>query len=66
MTTTEWVSVQEAARMIGVSKDTIRNYADKGVLPVNRTEGGHRRFKAQDIMRYIEPHTPVVAVYQSM
>lgn len=49
--------------MIGVSKDTIRRYADEGILPVNRTEGGHRRFKAQDVMRYIEPHTPVVAIY---
>ena len=37
------VSIGEAARIAGVSSDTIRRWADTGRIPSTRTAGGHRR-----------------------
>ncbi len=45
----EWLSLREAAEMLGVHPSTIRNWADQGRLPVHRTQGGHRRFKRADV-----------------
>lgn len=43
------VSVSIAARMLGVSVQTMRKYADDGVVPVQRTPTGHRRFRVADV-----------------
>lgn len=45
----EWLTLSAAARMLGVHPSTVRLWADKGLLPVHRTKGGHRRFKRRDI-----------------
>jgi excisionase family DNA binding protein len=45
----EWLSLREAAEMLGVHPGTVRNWADQGYLPVRRTKGGHRRFRRDDI-----------------
>jgi len=42
---TEWVSLGEAAKLLGVHPTTIRNWADAGDLPFRRTPGRHRRFQ---------------------
>ena len=52
--TSEWVSLREAADMLGVHPATVRNWADKGDLPSRRTPGGHRRFRRGDLLRYAE------------
>lgn len=49
----EWVSLGEAARIIGVHPATIRNWADRGELPFRRTPGGHRRFKRSDLRQWL-------------
>lgn len=41
---TEWLSLSEAAEILGVHPGTVRNWSDHGVLPVHRTQGGHRRY----------------------
>jgi excisionase family DNA binding protein len=41
----EWVSLGEAARLLGVHPTTVRNWADQGDLPFRRTPGRHRRFQ---------------------
>lgn len=41
----EWVSLGEAAKLLGVHPTTVRNWADQGDLPFRRTPGRHRRFK---------------------
>jgi excisionase family DNA binding protein len=47
---TQWrLSTSEAARRIGVSADTIRKYADTGILPVLITPSGQRRFRPEDV-----------------
>jgi len=41
------VNVTEAARVAGVSPDTIRRWCDAGRLPSLRTSGGHRRIDVE-------------------
>ena len=43
------LSVQLAARRLGVSPHTIRRWTSSGFLPCTRTAGGHRRIKQEDI-----------------
>ena len=46
---TDWVSVNEAAAVLGVHPGTVRVWSDKGMLPVYRTQGGHRRYKRSEV-----------------
>jgi excisionase family DNA binding protein len=45
----DWLSLSEAASLLGVHPSTARNWADTGRLTVHRTKGGHRRFRRSDI-----------------
>ncbi len=49
----EWVSLGEAAQIIGVHPATIRNWAEQGELPFRRTPGGHRRFRRADLEQWL-------------
>jgi len=51
--TGEWLSLSEAAQMLGVHPSTVRNWADQGEFHVQRTQGGHRRFRRQDVELWI-------------
>ncbi|HLA43587.1 MAG TPA: helix-turn-helix domain-containing protein, partial [Aggregatilineales bacterium] len=44
MSESEWISLGEAAKLLGVHPTTVRNWADQGELPFRRTPGRHRRF----------------------
>jgi excisionase family DNA binding protein len=44
-----YLSVQQAARRLGVSPVTIRRWTASGFLPCTRTAGGHRRIDDHDI-----------------
>ncbi len=44
-----YLSVQLAARRLGVSPHTIRRWTASGFLPCTRTAGGHRRIRQEDI-----------------
>jgi excisionase family DNA binding protein len=44
-----YLSVQHAARRLGVSPHTIRRWTASGFLPCTRTAGGHRRIRQEDI-----------------
>ncbi|MDZ4770915.1 MAG: helix-turn-helix domain-containing protein [Chloroflexota bacterium] len=52
VTESEWVSLREAASLLGVHPATVRNWADKGELASRRTPGGHRRFRKADLIHY--------------
>ncbi len=54
MSESEWISLREAADILGVHPATVRNWADKGDLPSRRTPGKHRRFRKADLLRYAE------------
>lgn len=45
----EWLSLREAADMLGMHPATVRLWADRNELPARRTSGGHRRFRRADI-----------------
>jgi excisionase family DNA binding protein len=48
----EWVSLGEAAEILGVHPSTVRHWADSGDLPSQRTPGGHRRFRRRDLEQW--------------
>jgi len=41
----------QAARYIGVSDETLRNYEKRGLIRSRRTPGNIRLFKIQDVVR---------------
>ena len=45
----DWLSLSEVAIILGVHSSTVRNWSDKGLLPVHRTQGGHRRYLRSEI-----------------
>ena len=47
--TDEWLSLSNAAKLLGVHPSTVRLWSDKGVLPVHRTQGGHRRYRRSEV-----------------
>ena len=40
---------REAARVLGVSEASVKRWADSGLLPMEKTAGGHRRFRPEDV-----------------
>jgi len=50
----EWLSLKGAALILGVHPSTVRAWSDKGVLPVHRTQGGHRRYKRSEVEMWAE------------
>jgi excisionase family DNA binding protein len=52
MTTAEHLNVREVARRLGVHENTVRNWADRGILrPIRLPGSGYRRFIAEDVDR---------------
>lgn len=46
----ELLQPHDAAALLGVTADTLRRYANEGVLPSQRVRpGGHRRFRRSDV-----------------
>ena len=45
----DWFNLSETAKILGVHPSTVRNWADRGEIPVHRTQGGHRRFKRSEV-----------------
>lgn len=39
-----WLTLSQAAQLLGVHPTTLRRWADSGSIPVKVTPGGHRRF----------------------
>jgi excisionase family DNA binding protein len=60
MTTFEqdWLTLSEAARLLGVHPTTLRRWADNGDIPVKVTPGGHRRFLRAELVAHLEPAEP--------
>jgi excisionase family DNA binding protein len=53
----EWLSLREAAEMLGMHPATVRLWADRNELPSRRTSGGHRRFRRADIEARLRQET---------
>ena len=52
--TGEYISLKDAAEIIGVHPSTVRLWTNKGILPAHRTQGGHRRYKRADVELWAE------------
>ncbi|MBK9925513.1 MAG: helix-turn-helix domain-containing protein [Anaerolineales bacterium] len=55
--TDEWLSLSDAAKLLGVHPSTIRLWSDKGSIPVHKTQGGHRRYKRGEILLWAEANS---------
>ena len=49
-----WMSLGEVSKALDVNDATLRQWADRGRLPVYRTPGGHRRFLRTDVEALIQ------------
>ncbi len=49
-----WLSLREVSEILGIHPSTVRNWADQGVLPVHRTQGGHRRFQRAEMELWMQ------------
>jgi len=47
------LSIAEVARQTGIPVTTLRFYEKElpGLLPIRKTQGGHRRYRAEDVAR---------------
>ena len=52
--TSRWLTLKEASDFLGIHFTTLRAWADRGDLRVFRTPGGHRRFSADDLRRFLD------------
>ncbi len=50
-TTPRLLTISQAAAQLGIHPDTLRAWADKGLVPVVRTPTGYRRFDPEEIDR---------------
>ena len=60
---TDLLQIGEAAKLRGVSVDTIRRWEKKGKLKCTLTEGGHRRFMVADILKVDKPDLRFTVCY---
>ena len=50
----QWLSLSEAAELLGVHPSTVRAWSNKGSLPVHRTQGGHRRYRRSEVLLWAD------------
>lgn len=55
--TDEWLSLRDTADLLGVHPSTVRLWSDKGILPVHKTQGGHRRYRRGEILLWAESNS---------
>jgi excisionase family DNA binding protein len=53
----EWLSLREAANLLGMHPATVRSWADRNEIPSRRTSGGHRRFRRTDVEARLREET---------
>ncbi len=60
----EWLTLSDAAKILGVHPSTVRLWSDKGLLPTHKTQGGHRRYKRNEIILWSDSHKETHTVGQ--
>ncbi len=48
-TMSELIKPGEAARILGVTRETVRQYVDKGIIEGHKTPGGQRRVNRDSV-----------------
>src|SRR5204862_6144616 len=54
----EWLTLGQAARFLGVAQSTIRKWSDHGRVPAFYTPGGHRRYRRADLEAFLDRSGP--------
>jgi excisionase family DNA binding protein len=54
----EWLTLGQAARFLGVAQSTIRKWSDQGRVPAFYTPGGHRRYRRNDLETFLDRSGP--------
>jgi len=49
----DWLTLGQAARFLGVAQSTIRKWSDQARVPAFYTPGGHRRFRRADLEAFL-------------
>jgi excisionase family DNA binding protein len=55
---TEWMTLGQAAKFLGVAQSTMRKWSDLGRVPAFYTPGGHRRYRRIDLEAFLERSGP--------
>jgi excisionase family DNA binding protein len=55
---TDWLTLGQAARFLGVAQSTIRKWSDLGRVPAFYTPGGHRRYRRRDLETFLARSGP--------
>ena len=54
----DWLTLGQAARYLGVAQSTIRKWSDQGRVPAFYTPGGHRRYRRADLESFLDRSGP--------
>src|ERR687887_2433828 len=54
----DWLTLGQAAKYLGVAQSTIRKWSDLGRVPAFYTPGGHRRYRRGDLDAFLERSGP--------
>jgi excisionase family DNA binding protein len=54
----EWLTLGQAARFLGVAQSTIRKWSDQKKVPAFYTPGGHRRYRRADLEAFLDRSGP--------
>jgi excisionase family DNA binding protein len=49
----DWLTLGQAAKVLGVAQSTIRKWSDQGRVPAFYTPGGHRRYRRRDLDSFV-------------
>src|ERR671937_1755339 len=55
---TEWLTLGQAAKFLGVAQSTMRKWSDLGRVPAFYTPGGHRRYRRTDLDAFLDRSGP--------
>jgi excisionase family DNA binding protein len=54
----DWLTLGQAAKFLGVAQSTIRKWSDQGRVPAFYTPGGHRRYRRHDLELFLDRSGP--------
>jgi excisionase family DNA binding protein len=55
---TDWLTLGQAARYLGVAQSTIRKWSDNGRVRAFKTPGRHRRYRRNDLDAFLQRSAP--------
>jgi excisionase family DNA binding protein len=55
---TDWLTLGQAARYLGVAQSTIRKWSDNGRVRAFKTPGRHRRYRRDDLDAFLQRSAP--------